>query len=33
MPETPEDAALARARREFDGEVDVARPGLVVDLA
>jgi ribonuclease BN (tRNA processing enzyme) len=32
MPATEPDAAIAAARRSFAGSIDVARPGLVIDL-
>jgi ribonuclease BN (tRNA processing enzyme) len=32
MPATDPDAAVAAARRSFAGSIDVARPGLVIDL-
>jgi ribonuclease BN (tRNA processing enzyme) len=32
MPATDPDAAAAAARRSFAGPIDVARPGLVIDL-
>jgi ribonuclease BN (tRNA processing enzyme) len=32
MPATDPDASVAAARRSFAGRIDVARPGLVIDL-
>jgi ribonuclease BN (tRNA processing enzyme) len=32
MPATDPEAAVAAARRTFAGQIDVARPGLVIDL-